>query len=741
MVLLVLVGANGSATRAKNVCLDARWGALFALAVVLAPYVRRLERRQFGIVAVLAVFPAIGFVSVFWSLDPRLSFERVVSFSVVVWIAVGIALWRRVDPAADMALVGGIAFANFAIAALSLAEGLVWAGARENGQLRGVFENPNGLGLFLGLTAPSVVAWLEYRGWPRAIVPALVGIGAMALVSHSRSGLLALAASMVVFEVGRRRFRRLALEAMVVSMALVVGLLVVKPLLHHSALASHSGVVSTSAPGAGTVAGAQDWLDRATGARTEAWRAAEGFIRSRPILGWGFGTGDRIFARYPYRVHFVFFEGDNPNNAYLQLALELGLLGAALALIPLGFAVAAAARVVRHGRPNCATAAMSATLVAGLLAGLVESLFESAGAPWALLIWMAAAACALSAAREAQALPRVRLPRMSIARAATAAVLMVAAVAGAAILVDKHNGQASQVSAKELLTAKQILARRCGRGCKVVAATRLKGTWWWFHFSGAPDRCYVADVAHLAAADPAVALNASCKPLRLVQPHILTVGIRDPGSPYFTPPASNPGGFEPVLVEELARRLGVPFVEWKEVGAGVPRDVDFVVHARSGKASSRSFFAYVGLREGLLTRSGTAAASSQTLTAVRRMRLSGVGDTATSFLQNELHVTGARATSVDVAIAKLRGGKLDGLVIEPSAGSQVAASSGGRLRLAALFAPYLYYGIQVRGTSSLSGPLIRRFESMRRDGTILRLRKEILGLYPPLRVIAGDAAP
>jgi exopolysaccharide production protein ExoQ len=741
MVLLVLVGANGSATRAKSICLDARWGALFALALVLAPYLRRLERRDLRIVALLATIPAVGLVSILWSVDPRLTFERVVSFSVVILIAVGIALWRRTSAATGPALVRAIAFTNLAVVAASLAEGAVWPGARENGELRGVFENPNGLGLFLGLTAPSVVAWLEYRGWQRAIVPFLAGTGGIALLSHSRSGLVALIASMAVFEIGRRRFRRLALEAVVVAVALVVALLVVKPLVHHAPAATHTGVVSTAAPGARAVGGAQGWLDRATGARTEAWRATDGFIRSRPVLGWGFGTGDRIFGRYPYRVHFVYFEGDNPNNGYLQLVLELGILGAALALLPLAAGVAAGVRALRRGPVDPVTAAMVATLAAGLLAAVVESLFESAGAPWALLIWTATAAAVLQTPHQVPERTARARRRLSSARIATAAALVVVALTGAAILVHRHNRDANRVSARELLTAEQTLNRSCGRGCSITELTRLKGTYWWIAVSGSRKRCYVVDVARFPA-DPREAFKASCAPLVLVNNHILTVGIRNPGPPYYTPPTASPGGFEPAVVEELARRLGVPFLEWKEVQAGVPRDVDFVVHAKSRRAdASPLFFPYVGLREGLLTRSGTAAASAQTLADVRRLSLGAADTTAAAFLRDRLHVPVAQARSVEAALLKLRSGRLDGLVVEPSTGTQVAASSGNRLTLSALFAPYLYYGIELRQTSPLLRPLRRQFEAMRRDGTLLRLRKDILGLYPPVHVIAEGASP
>ena len=66
--------------------------------------------------------------------------------------------------------------------------------------------------------------------------------------------------------------------------------------------------------------------------RNEAWSATIDLIEERPVVGYGFGTGDRLLDP----SEFKHFAGISPHNAYLQAVLELGLLGALLLLAPLG---------------------------------------------------------------------------------------------------------------------------------------------------------------------------------------------------------------------------------------------------------------------------------------------------------------------------------------------------------------------------------------------------------------------
>jgi O-antigen ligase len=121
--------------------------------------------------------------------------------------------------------------------------------------------------------------------------------------------------------------------------------------------------------------------------RNEAWSATIDLIEERPVVGYGFGTGDRLLDP----AQFKHFAGISPHNAYLEAVLELGLLGALLLLAPLGAGLARTLRTIRRPARSPEVAAFGAVLVGGLCDGIFEDVFVAAGSPFAPLIWLACA--------------------------------------------------------------------------------------------------------------------------------------------------------------------------------------------------------------------------------------------------------------------------------------------------------------------------------------------------------------
>ncbi len=132
-------------------------------------------------------------------------------------------------------------------------------------------------------------------------------------------------------------------------------------------------------------------IARITGARNEAWSATIHLARRKPLLGYGFGTGDRIFALHPDVATFRYFEGSDPANGYLRLLLELGVLALVL-VVPLLGAAALGVALLWSGR-SVDGSCCALVVIGGLAAGVVESIFATAGAPWTPLVWSAAAGC------------------------------------------------------------------------------------------------------------------------------------------------------------------------------------------------------------------------------------------------------------------------------------------------------------------------------------------------------------
>ena len=160
IVLLGLLLASASVGEVKEVFLAARWGALVVLPLTLFwPPPRRLDELSFelGAVAVTAVLA----LSAVWSIDPKLTLMRAASFGLLLLGVARLVRSKTWDPSGVVDV----------IAALSVTAGLasvvLWSVRPDIavyvGELRGVLENQNGLGLFLGLTYPFVLAALDRR--------------------------------------------------------------------------------------------------------------------------------------------------------------------------------------------------------------------------------------------------------------------------------------------------------------------------------------------------------------------------------------------------------------------------------------------------------------------------------------------------------------------------------------------------------------------------------------------------
>lgn len=410
IVLVGLLLASASVTEIREVFLTARWGGLVALPVALFwPPPRRLgdirlELAAMGITLVLAL-------SALWSIDPELTLMRAASFGLLI-----VGVTRAASPSVTRWSTGRavdvLAVLPLVVTAASL---LLWL-ARPDiavyvGELRGVLENQNGLGLFVGLTFPFVLAAVDRR-WPRRISVVVLTLPTALLLglAESRAGALALVAGIAAYELSGRFPRRLVLQLLVASSAFLAVSLSVTSLQSGTPAPVTPGPtapVPAPAPGPSQPAeppseerpdvlgrGAAQGQGRFTallGARDEAWGATVDLIADRPLLGYGFGAGDRVFARYPERATFVYFQGANPNSGYLQALLELGALFGLFILLPLVYALAVGIRATLRQPLAPERAAFLACLAGGLAAGAFESLFTAAGAPWALLIWLSAA--------------------------------------------------------------------------------------------------------------------------------------------------------------------------------------------------------------------------------------------------------------------------------------------------------------------------------------------------------------
>jgi hypothetical protein len=406
VVLAALIASNSGVTWLKPPFLTARWAALGCVALLLVGELRRTTAQERRWLALLGIVPLVCFLSLAWSVDARLTFERAATFAALLWVAAGYGLeWRR-EPRDLQSFFDAVSVLAVVVVAVSVLEGLVTDDAFYAGQFRGLFENPNGIGLFLGLTYPFVAGTLERRAG-RWRLPAqlayLAACVATATDARARAGLGVLVIVAIGFALStpRRRNALWAVAAIAVAAASTLAIAggslgsptrptTVTSTGHHS-----GGAKQPSGGGGSTATGpappTQTRFSRLTGGRSEAWGATGRLIGDRPALGYGFGTGDRIFALHPDQARFTFFQGADPSQAYLRLYLELGVLALAL-LVPLLGAGVLGVRLLLSRR-SLEGSCCALVVLGGLAAGFVESIFATAGAPWAPLLWIAAAGC------------------------------------------------------------------------------------------------------------------------------------------------------------------------------------------------------------------------------------------------------------------------------------------------------------------------------------------------------------
>jgi O-antigen ligase len=125
--------------------------------------------------------------------------------------------------------------------------------------------------------------------------------------------------------------------------------------------------------------------------RGEAWRGAIDLGNKRPLVGYGFGTEGRVFVD-----RWTNFVGGLPENSYIGMYLQVGLVGV-IAL--LGLIVALVFAAVR--RPDrWEIAGPLGALAAGLILAFVQSYVYSVGNIATLALWSAGFLAAAQPMRE-----------------------------------------------------------------------------------------------------------------------------------------------------------------------------------------------------------------------------------------------------------------------------------------------------------------------------------------------------
>lgn len=330
------------------------WVVLYAAAAAgLLDGVLR-QRRAVPVSMSLAVFVALVFASVLWSTDASLTLKRAVGL--LGTVLVGVFLAQRLRP---VDALHALRRAMVVIAASSLLLFLSGSGAaldEVHGTLRGVVATKNALGrdMALGVLACVGALLVDRSAWRSIVASAPFLLAALAL-TDSTAGLalavLALVGGAIAVFAGRTTGRVL-LAGVAVMLAGLTSITI--PTTTTEQLASAVGEDTTL-----------------TG-RDAIWAESVDAMRDDLAVGRGYGVfwegtsdAERIRARLGWDV-------PHAHNGLLDVGLDLGLLGVAVAVAVLLALLVHGVRDLRARRRSAAALRLS---VAGVL--LISNTVES----------------------------------------------------------------------------------------------------------------------------------------------------------------------------------------------------------------------------------------------------------------------------------------------------------------------------------------------------------------------------
>ena len=401
-----------------------RFPLLFELALVAVAYAAWLlprRRPRAGPFVALGAFVALALVSSAWSARTGWTERRSGALLLLGVAGSALAAASAARPEAVRRILEALVAAAAIVALLGLY--LLWvsheqavqsASVQYPARYRGIGQNPNTVPLLLALALPLTLwLWTEAPARSRKALAAatLLLFDGSIVASGSRGALIAALAGAVVWALTLRRPWRLRLALIAATAAVFAADVAItqipKPL---SPAPSHAA----SGPqrvvrDAELVSPLEDELGRpgaapirrtlfGTSGRARAWDAALHQIAHRPVAGYGFGTEQFAFVDRYYG-----FDSSLPENSYLGVALQLGVVGLAALLVLLGVLAAAAVRAVRilTGRALAAARASASVVAAGVVLGVTQSYLTSPGNLASSTFWIAALCLPALAAKSA----------------------------------------------------------------------------------------------------------------------------------------------------------------------------------------------------------------------------------------------------------------------------------------------------------------------------------------------------
>lgn len=426
---------SGSVSSIKSAGLHVRWLILVAALLVAGVaaflrWTRNPSRPGVGLIRLglwAASFVAVALLSSGWSVAPKLSFERAVSLGALFALGFLVAYATEDNSGARRRALTGLAVGALGVGALGVLllaidkpAAVQQASPVTPWRFRGFTENPNTISILAAVTLP-LIGWLLLTTADRRhrILWAAGGVLLLAsiIAAESRGGLVAGVAGLATVSLATvRPASRLIAALAALAVVLVGGIelrvatdpgqaafVSIQPPAPVGAkrsgpLTGHGGprgrvirlpTRTYELPGEETEIG-NPLLSRtaasvAGSGRVSEWKGVLKQVRERPLLGYGFGTEERVFVDRWY-----YFQGGTAENSYLGLLLQLGVLGE---LMVCGIGLALLAMAVRALRARTVArgeiGAEAGVLVAAACLMVIQSYIYSVGNIASGTVWVA----------------------------------------------------------------------------------------------------------------------------------------------------------------------------------------------------------------------------------------------------------------------------------------------------------------------------------------------------------------
>jgi hypothetical protein len=418
----------------------ARWVGLFALCglTFVQGGLRRPARPAplfLALVGLTTTIAALSLLSGAWSISPRLTEERSVTLLVLFAAGASLAYAVSAEPAIwpwilRAVLAGAVVVCLLGLIVLAFAHGDAVQAAfpGTSARYQGLGENPNTVPMLAALAAP-IAFWpaveAQWRGGRIAGSLALALLFGTIAAANSRGALVASVVAILVYgAVALRSAKARGATVVLVACMFAASYGVYHVMPSSSASAGPTGGLGGSGgvgrPGAGAPVGAYfpgalfDEVGRplygptglisrealGTSGRLLAWEGALHQGDQRPLLGFGFGTEERVFADRYYT-----FQGSRPENSYLGLYLQLGALGVLL-LIAAWLVLARGFVLILRSPPSptrSVAGVCAGVVAAGLALTLIQSYVYSVGNIASVSFWVCAFLLTVVVARRESA--------------------------------------------------------------------------------------------------------------------------------------------------------------------------------------------------------------------------------------------------------------------------------------------------------------------------------------------------